>query len=62
MRINEFRESVDDLFEDADVDSVLEVAVQGETSWSKPMTAEEAIALTLGIKETVENARQSSSK
>ena len=56
MRINEFHQSPDDLFEDATVDSVLEVAIQGETSWSKPMAAEDAIALTLGIQESVENA------
>lgn len=48
MRINEFQSPTADLFEDADVDQVLNVALDGDKVWSKPMSAEEAIALTLG--------------
>lgn len=48
MRVNEFREPHDDLFEDADVDAVLNIATDGDAAFSKPMSAEDAIALTLG--------------
>lgn len=48
MRVNEFQKPQDDLFEDAVVDAVLDVALDGDAAFSKPMTAEEAIALTLG--------------
>ena len=48
MRINEIQAPTADLFEDAVVDQVLEVALDTDQVWSKPMSAEEAIALTLG--------------
>jgi hypothetical protein len=48
MRLNEFRVPQDEIFEDSDVDTVLDLAIEGDAAFSKPMSAEEAIALTLG--------------
>jgi hypothetical protein len=47
MRINEVQTKTD-LFEDAVVDQILDTALATDQVWSKPMTAEEAIAITLG--------------
>ncbi len=49
MRVNEFRQPQEELYEEKDLDAVLDIAIQGDTAWSKPMSAEQAIALTLGI-------------
>jgi hypothetical protein len=49
MRINELKEPAENaLFENADVNKVLDVAISGNEVWSKPMSLEQAIAYTLG--------------
>lgn len=48
MRIDELKPLEESLFEDKDINNVINVAAAGETVWSKPMSAEDAIALTLG--------------
>lgn len=49
MRVNEFRQPQEELYEEKDLDAVLDIAIQGDAAWSKPMSAEQAIAFTLGI-------------
>lgn len=49
MRINELKEPAENvLYENADVNKVLNVALSGDQEWSQPMSLEQAIAITLG--------------
>jgi hypothetical protein len=47
MRLKEFQNTTE-IFEESVTDQILDVATQGETAWSEPMSAEEAIAMILG--------------
>jgi hypothetical protein len=49
MRINEFKQPAEEaLFEDSTTNQVLDVVTSGDQAWSKPMSLEQAIAITMG--------------
>ena len=52
MRLKEFQmstEPVADIIDEADMQRIAAVAQSDDTAWSNPMTAEQAIAMTLQL-------------
>lgn len=49
MRVNEFYNQENDLFDEQTVEQVVSVVIQGESAWSKPMSADDAIAAIMSM-------------